>query len=82
MQVSNFIEQYSGKATYQIVVKGKVDPKFIRKLSELDVSHAETNGQTLSTLTGQIEDQEALSGIISVLINNQYTIYSVMKIDM
>jgi len=66
MQSSDLKNIYTGKATYHIMVRSKVDPKFISQLNKLPVTHTETKGQILSTLTGKIEDQETLSGIICI----------------
>ena len=81
METKELLKNYSGKSTYQIVVRGKVDPKFISRQCALSVSHIEAKGQILSTLTGEMKDQEALSGIINILIDNRYAVVSVMNID-
>ncbi len=81
MKPEELIQNYAGHATYQITVKGKIDPGFINRLNNLSVSHTETNDQTLSTLTGEIEDQEALNGLLNILFDHQYAVISVMKID-
>jgi hypothetical protein len=74
------LKNYRGKATYQIMVQGKVEPNYLSRLNDLSVSHTEIEGETFSTLTGKIIDQEALSGIITILIDHQYSVVSVMKI--
>lgn len=81
MENTKFIKNYHGLATYQITVQGKVDTKFMRQLNNLSVTHTETSSQTLSTLTGQIADQEALSGILNILFDNRYAVISVTKIE-
>jgi len=81
MKSDEIIKDYKGKATYQILVWGKVDPKFIRRHINLSVTHTESKDRTLSTLTGEIEDQEALSGLINMLIDHQYKVVSVMNIE-
>jgi len=81
MEKIKFIKIDKGKATYQILVWGKVDPKFICRHINLSVTHTETKDRTLSTLTGEIEDQEALSGLINMLIDHQYKVISVMNIE-
>jgi len=43
--------------------------------------HTVTSNKTLSTLTGNMEDQEALSGVLNILFDNRYSIISVMKIE-
>lgn len=75
------IKKYKGKSTYQIVVRGKVDPKFMMQLNDLAVTHTDIKGETASTLTGIIEDQEALSGLLNILVDHRYEVISVMQID-
>jgi len=81
MKKNDIIKKYKGKATYQIQVWGRVDPEFIQRHNNLSVTHTETKDRTLSTLTGEIEDQEALSGLINMLIDHQYKVHSVMNIE-
>ncbi len=81
MEPKEIINNYKGQATYQITVQGKVDPEFMNKLNNLSVTHTETKDQILSTLTGEFEDQEALSGILNVLVDYRYSIISVTKIN-
>ncbi len=81
MSASKLIKDYEGEATYQITVQGKVDPLFFHRLNSFSVTHTETESKTLSTLTGKIADQEALSGLLNILFDHQYAVISVMKID-
>jgi len=82
MEQTELIRNYKGKATYQIMVHGKVEPGFLQRLNYLTVSHTEADGQIYSTLMGEIKDQGALSGIINILIDHQYDVISVMKIGL
>ncbi len=81
MAISKLIKDYEGNATYQITIQGKIDPTFIHQLSGFSVTHIETESKTLSSLTGRIEDQEALSGLLNILFDHRYPVISVMKID-
>lgn len=81
MVQKELIKGYKGPATYQITVKGKVDPDFMNRLNNLAVSHTETRDQTLSTLTGEIADQEALNGLLNILFDHQFSVISLMKIN-
>ena len=81
MKPDEHIEHYKGHATDQITVHGKVDPEFITNVSDLSVSHTNARGGILSTITGEMKDQEALSGILNILMDNQFNVISVMKID-
>ncbi len=81
MENTEIIKNYHGHATYQITVEGKVDPKYMSKLNNLSVTHTDTGNQILSTLTGEIVDQAALSGILNMLFDNRYAVISVSKIE-
>lgn len=81
MTATELIEDYEEQATYQITVQGKVDPLFINRLNDFVVTHTETKNKTLSTLTGKIIDQEALSGLLNILFDHRYDVISVLKID-
>ena len=81
MDKSEIINKYEGQATYQITVQGRVDPEFMKKLNTLTVTHTETKDRTLSTLTGEIVDQESLNGLLNILFDHRYNVISVMKID-
>lgn len=81
MQQGDLIKSFSGPATYQITVEGKVDQEYLQNVSGLSVSLTELKDHTLSTLTGEIVDQSALSGIINTLVDNRYSVITVIKID-
>lgn len=81
MEPSILIKSFNGPATYQITVGGKVDPDSMSRLNSFKVTHTETSSQTLSTLTGMVVDQEALSGLLNILFDNRYEVISLMKID-
>ena len=82
MNPSEFRKNYKGPSTYQITVKEKVDPEFINyQINNLNVTHTKTSDKNVSIITGEIIDQEALSGLLNTLFNHQYIIISVMKID-
>jgi len=78
---TDLIKNFEGPATYQITVQGKVDPEFMKQLNTLTVTHTEARDKTLSTLTGEIVDQESLNGLLNILFDHRYSVISVMKID-
>ena len=78
---SDPIKSYSGPATYQITVDGKVNKDYLQNVSGLKVTHTVVRDHTLSTLTGEIIDQAALSGLINTLVDNRYSVITVIKID-
>jgi hypothetical protein len=71
---------FQGPASYQITVHGCVDDLFMRRLTNLEIAHTHLKGADISTLSGEITDQSALSGLISMLIDNHYKVISVIKI--
>ena len=75
------INPYSGPSTYQITVHGYIDDLTLQNLGGLNVSYSQTSGKQLSTLTGNVADQSALSGILNTLIDHRYSVISVMKIE-
>jgi hypothetical protein len=81
MDTHEIIKKYKGKSTYQIVVRGKVDPNYMMQINALEVMHTDIRGETASTLTGVMEDQEALSGLLNILVDHQYEVISVLQID-
>ena len=81
MNSTDLIKNFEGPATYQITVQGKVDPEFMKQHNKLTVTHTEAKDKTLSTLTGEIVDQEFLNGLLNILFDHQYSVISVMKID-
>jgi len=81
MKSADLIRNYVGPATYQITVQGKVDPKFMKKLNKLTVTHIKCKDRVLSTLVGEIIDQESLNGLLNILFDHRYSVISVMKID-
>lgn len=81
MTATELIHDYDGQTTYQITVQGKVDPDFINRFNDFAVTHTESRDKTLSTLTGKIVDQEALSGLLNILFDHRYEVISVLKID-
>ena len=81
MQNGDLIKTYAGPATYQITVEGKVNEEYLQNISGLSVSTTELKGHSISVLTGEIIDQSALSGIINLLVDNRYSVITVIKIE-
>lgn len=80
MVATKLIKNFKGLATYQITVLGKVDPIEMSRINKFSVNHTDARNQTLSTLTGEIADQEALSGLLNILFDHRYEVISVIKI--
>ena len=66
--------------TYQIIVNGTLDKKWIKDITGMSVDYKTTTSGSISILTGEIIDQASLNGIINTLINNRNTIISITRI--
>lgn len=66
--------------TYQIIVNGTLDKKWINDITDMSVDYKMSTSGSISILTGEIIDQAYLSGIINTLINNRNTIISITRI--
>ena len=65
-------------ATYQIKVEGVLDGNWNKKLQGLKISTEKSlSGKSISVLTGNINDQSALSGLLTMLYDYNMTILSV-----
>ncbi len=71
---------YIGPATYQITVQGKVDKVYVKNFTGMKVIYTNLKNKELSTITGEVMDQAALSGIINFLIDCRFCLESVVKI--
>lgn len=71
--------KFGGKATYKIKVHGKLDESRSGLLGGMTIeSEMISKEQFISTFTGQIRDQAALSGILNTLYDMHLPILSVM----
>ena len=74
------IRAFSGPSAYQITVLGRLDDLTLQNLGEMKVTFTQSGEKQLSTLTGDVMDQVALSGILNTLIDHRYSVISVIKI--
>lgn len=74
------IDHRQGESTYQITVRGEVDPAYIIRMYNISVVHNHSNNETLSTLTGTFTDQAAVSGILNILADYQFELLAVNKL--
>ena len=72
---------FFGPAKYQITVEGIIGNNLLGNLGDMSVAYSTSKDTKRSILTGEVIDQPALSGILNTLIDNRYTVISVMKID-
>ena len=68
-------------AVYKIEVQGELNKNFTERLGDMQISvdRSQENGP-VTVLVGQINDQAALSGILTALYNFQFTIISVVML--
>ncbi len=65
-------------AIYKIVVQGEIDAEWSDRLWGLQVNISKAkNGKPITSLVGQINDQSALSGILTTLNDMHMTVISV-----
>jgi len=76
---NNLLNNYTGRALYQITVEGYLDKQWIHEMTGMSVSYSSNN--KISTLTGKVEDQSALNGLINTLYNQRVTVVSIIKIS-
>ena len=81
MNDSKLVNSFTGRATYQIIVNGTINPSFLPIMGDVSLAQTETNNQSITTLTGEVVDQSALGGLINTLIDNRYMVISVLKLE-
>ena len=65
-------------AIYKIVVQGEIDQKMSDRMMGLQASvHNRKDKGSITTLIGQINDQSALSGILTMINDMHMTVISV-----
>lgn len=70
--------KFSGRATYTITVQGKLDKSRSDQLGGMTITNKSLENKTeTSTLSGEIADQAALSGILNALYNMQMVVLNV-----
>lgn len=80
MEDKELLENFNTSSIYQITVKGKVGSLFLKSMNGMSVSHNKSHNKTISTITGEVVDQSALSGILNTFFDYQYTVISVLKL--
>lgn len=70
------------KQTYQIEVKGQLDPNWRVYFEGFDLSASSSQGTAINTLlVGQIEDQSALHGILNKIRDLNLVLLSLHQIS-
>ena len=66
---------------YQIRIQGTLDPSWSDRLCGMTIdNHTSEDGPT-STLTGELADQCALSGVLNALVDLHYEVLSVDRLE-
>jgi hypothetical protein len=66
---------------YQITVRGRIDRRYLPVLGNVNLDETDSEDGTLSVITGEMQDQSALGGILNALIDHRYTLISVKKLN-
>jgi hypothetical protein len=67
-----------GRAAYRITLQGLLDPSWADELGNMQISHVRHPGESpTTTLTGEVRDQAALGGILSLVYSLGYPVISV-----
>ena len=74
--------KFQSPAIYKIKVYGEIKESWSERLEgmHLDVQTSDST-KPVTTLTGRINDQSALFGVINTLYDNHFTIISINTID-
>lgn len=83
MNDPNLIDRTSQNTnlTYQISVQGHLDKVWSGRLAGMVIDHFNSNNISLSTLTGNIQDQAELLGVLNTLNDFHFTILNVNRIS-
>ena len=74
-----FLNKYTSPGLYQITLEGNFNTKGIQEMTGMSVSYSADGN--ISTLTGILEDQSALNGLINTLYNQRFIVVSIIKIS-
>lgn len=70
--------KFNGKAIYQIKIQGKLNLAWSEMLGGMNIELVQVSEKRfISTLTGLIHDQAALSGILNTLYEMHFVVISV-----
>ena len=72
---------FNGPTTYRIVVEGSIGEPLSNNLDQMKVSEEVSDQRTISTLTGNVQDEAALNGILNTLYDYRCKLISVTRIS-
>lgn len=76
------INGFTSPAVYQINVKGKLGGRWSSHLGGMQITYArKVKGHLVTHLTGRINDQTSLAGILKALYDMHFTILSVNVLE-
>lgn len=78
---SNFSSTQESPATYQITIRGFLQPAWSDRLAGMEINNEVVNNDERSVLTGTLIDQSELHGVLSTLFNQNYSLISVIKLN-
>lgn len=74
--------KFQSPAIYKIKVYGEIKESLSERLQGMEINIQRSDeAKTVSILTGRINDQSALSGILNTLYDNHFTLISINTID-
>ena len=72
---------FVGPATYRIVVEGYLDPSYSDRIGGMTISVTERGDRKpITTLSGSVNDQTELSGVLETLYSLHLTLLSVESV--
>lgn len=77
--ISRFMDSYSGPSVYEVTVEGHMDIDLFTEMTGMTISNTSDGG--IWTLTGALQDQSALNGLINTLYNRQLSVISIVKLS-
>jgi hypothetical protein len=73
---------YVHPAPYRIVVEGYLDPSYSKRVGGMNISVTERGDRKpITTLSGSVNDQTELSGVLETLYSLHLTLLSVESVD-
>jgi hypothetical protein len=75
----NLSSTNAGATVYQLKVEGNLDKQRISEMTGMNISE-ETDGR-FWTLTGLVQDQSALNGLINTLYHMRLSVISIIRVS-
>ncbi|MGA2489327.1 MAG: hypothetical protein ABSF99_03945 [Anaerolineales bacterium] len=73
--------QFDQSVTYQITVKGRLDPSWTEWFDGLIVALKEEKGKVSTTLTGPVPDQSSLHGLLARIRDLGLTLLEIHQLE-